>query len=295
MTFLSLITNQSFRRLPRQQLGPLVPRYLTSSNTILSTPAQAGRRAEELAEQLEKAPSDIDTLLSHAGVPKGIPNVPLAPPLAFASTYTRPSEGPYNEGDIIYSRMDNPTRRLLESTIYQLECSSPLDASIHPDDYPGMTSAFASGMMAASSIILAHQNNPLTVLLAEDVYHGVATVLVDVFQGRFGVQVQRVNMLDENSLEKELAQLASTQRQGSVIVWLETPSNPRCDVIDLAGVCQVVERCRKLNDNMSITTVTDSTLAPPTIQQPLQVSDTAVCSFQWSYRISIHLVLFSRT
>ena len=62
--------------------------------------------------------------------------------------------------------MDNPTRLLLEKEMARLECHGrQVDADI-------VSCAFASGMMAASSIVLAHQA-PLTVLLPQDLYHGV--------------------------------------------------------------------------------------------------------------------------
>ena len=63
----------------------------------------------------------MDTLLAHAGVnanKKSYQNTALSPPLEFATTFTRPAEGPYEEGDAIYSRLDNPTRLLLEETIF---------------------------------------------------------------------------------------------------------------------------------------------------------------------------------
>jgi hypothetical protein len=73
------------------------------------TPGDAGIRAEELAKISSSSNSgSMDTLLAHAGVREvsasHYRNTPLSPPLDFATTYTRPAEGPYQPGDAIYSR-----------------------------------------------------------------------------------------------------------------------------------------------------------------------------------------------
>jgi cystathionine gamma-synthase len=229
------------------------------------TPEEAGRRAEKLALQstVGTNKTSLDTLLAHAGLSKTA-NAPMSPPLHMATTYTRPADGPYKEGDSIYSRADNPTRLLLETEIAQLEC--------HGRDLPSADSAsatccaFSSGMMAASSIILAH-SAPVKVLLPKDLYHGVPTVLHEVFS-RFQVSVEPVNMVTNVfDLEKKLAQVV----EGSdIIVWMETPSNPLCQIVDVATICQVVEAYRN-ETGRAVTTVVDSTLAPPTLTQPLHL------------------------
>lgn len=311
---------------------------------MITTPAQAGKRAQELANITSISPPpinssdsssvfpslqslDMDTVLAHAGVQSssgqtsssGVKggdesdlhkprNLPLAPPLEFATTYTRPAEGPYAEGDSVYSRADNPTRLLLEQAVSRLEChnismkgDSNMDGEgtdnndIILSRESATTCAFASGMMAASSVILAH-TMPITVLLPQDLYHGVSTVLTDVFQERFGIQIKYVDMVEVadqqhddkggqlTTLEKELRETLLVHHQeegggeaGSVIVWMETPSNPCCHVLDMASICDMVNRVRVEQSSSSsnnaattITTIVDSTLAPPVIQQPLE-------------------------
>lgn len=273
-----------------------------------SNPGEAGKRAAELlvAEKMqqrqqqsssssERVAQDSmrqqqDTFLAHAGVASSPysshANISLAPSLEFATTYTRPAHGAYHPDDAVYTRIDNPTRVLLERTVGQLECSSS-DSSVHGSNYQeGMTCAFASGMMAASSIVLAHKT-PMTILLPQDLYHGVSTVMVDVFQARFGVTVKHVDLHRENlePLEEALDAAVSNfytsssnrSAGGSILVWMETPSNPRIHVVDIKAVCDIVNRVRQKLDGQSssldLTTVVDSTMAPPVIQQPFQVSD----------------------
>jgi cystathionine gamma-synthase len=147
-------------------------------------------------------------------------------------------------------------------------------------DHDKTTCAFASGMMAASSIVLAHKM-PLTVILPADLYHGVSTVMADVFEARFGVTVKTIDLhTDDNSqqLLSELQNIVSNNNNnnnsGDVIVWQESPSNPKLHVSDIAQICELVNSVRATSSTTNcsnITTVVDSTMAPPVIQQPLHL------------------------
>ena len=135
------------------------------------SPEEAGKKAEALAQQRASTsplPHRLQTLLAHAGVTPG-ENAALSPALEMATTYVRPAAGPYQTGDSIYTRCDNPTRMLLEREVERLECRGRAMPEINKSCY---SFAFSSGMMAASSIILAHEA-PLTVILHKDLYHGV--------------------------------------------------------------------------------------------------------------------------
>lgn len=220
------------------------------------TPAEAGRRAEELAEAVKETSKSIDTRLAHSGIRPG-PNAALSPPLHFATTYTRPSDGEYLEGDAIYSRHDNPTRLMLEREMAVLECTTGDSSVSNTDDV--VSCAFSSGMMAASAIVLAHRA-PLHVILPTDLYHGVPTVLRDVFS-RFQVVTESVHLQDPLALEEALVNIPVGS---DVIVWMETPSNPLCHVIDIEEICSTARRIRG-----DATLVVDSTLAPPVLTQPL--------------------------
>ena len=215
--------------------------------------SDAGRRAQELARQRHKKPVDMNTLLAHSGIVSDGHNDPLAPPMHMSTTFTRPADGIFSESDAIYSRMHNHTRLLLEREVGRLECYGREHDEV-------ICCAFASGMMAASGIILAHDaRSSLRVLLPRDCYHGVSSVCYDVFT-RFGVVVERVDMRDTAALEATLK-----QSDTDTIVWIETPSNPMCDVLDIQSTCDLVRK----DSSAPVTIVVDSTLAPPTIQQPL--------------------------
>jgi cystathionine gamma-synthase len=266
----------------------------SSSAPVVATPGEMGRRAEILARQQIHQPTtpSMETILSHSGIVQSFDsstddtavvrrNEPLAPPLHLATTYTRPSDGQYRDDlDAIYTREDNPTRLLLERDIARLETHGggiyPLDDDdddnkLDDDTTTATTTtttcaAFASGMMAVSSIVLAHQA-PLHVIVPLDLYHGVPTVLLDVFS-RFQVSVERVNFSTPLQLEAAVDKAVVVDSK-NVIVWIETPSNPLNHVIDIASTCQRVRRSNRAAEAV-VTVVVDSTLAPPTVTQPLR-------------------------
>jgi cystathionine beta-lyase/cystathionine gamma-synthase len=234
------------------------PCYQCFSTSTL-TPEEAGRKAERLAASLhEKESQSLSTLLAHAGMEK-IPNAPMAPPLHLATTYTRPSDGLYRDSDSKYARMDNPTRVLLEKTIFELECVGlDVDEEIEPTTF-----AFSSGMMAVTSIILAHQS-PVTFLVPKDLYHGVPSVLVKVFS-RHNVTIRPVDM---SQVSEVTDAISNAGLDSDVIVWMETPSNPLCQIVDIKAICDAVGSITSHN----VTTVVDVTMASPVLTRPLEVS-----------------------
>lgn len=232
-------------------------------------PGAAGQAAFDLSQNTldtSQKPS-LATLLAHAGVDSPQPNAPMSPPLNLATTYTRPPDGAYDDGDFHYARMDNPTRLLLEQTVGNLECHG--DEREYNDIVTSC--AFASGMAGVSSLVMSHKA-PVTVLLPTDLYHGVPTVLADVMD-RFNVKYQKVDFSDESLLEKALSN--ASESNNNVIVWIETPSNPKCQVIDIEAICNLVDTFRSSSQSY-ITTVVDSTAAPPCITQPLRLGADAV-------------------
>jgi cystathionine gamma-synthase len=242
-------------------------------------PCAAGAASYALSEKLAKehgsVVASISTILSHAGLPMSHDskyNQPLSPPINLATTYERPPDGNYAEDGWIYSRESNPTRKLLEDVMGQLETTSATemsndDSCKHADGY-----AFSSGMAAIASLLLAHKS-PVKVLIPTDVYHGLLTQFAKVLSDH-GVLHSSVDMTNcealKSCIEKEMSTDAG--RYGSLIVWMETPSNPLCQVIDIKTICDMVEEIRQSTDGkFRITTVVDSTWAPPFISQPLKL------------------------
>lgn len=231
------------------------------------TPDEAGQKAQVLAMTEAAANSDsssspsISTLLAHAGI-KNTHNAPMSPPLHLATTHTRPADGIYLSSDSKYGRMDNETRLLLEKTVNQLECVGLGNDST---DEPTASFAFSSGMMACTALILAH-SAPIAVMVPDDIYHGVPTVLHNVFE-RHNVGVMQVDMSRESKI---LEAIERTGTDKDIIVWIEVPTNPKIKVFDIQGICQAVDSIRA--ERRNITTVVDVTMVSPVITRPLEVS-----------------------
>lgn len=232
----------------------------------------------------------LDTILAHAGlsmVQANSQNEPLCPPIHFETTYTRPSSGDYNsvqEGGKgwIYARMGNPTRKLLQDVLTNLELAS-LDAlhtsKGHDEDISNsndaITCAFSSGMAAFSSIILALSHQPLHIVLPDDIYHGVPTQLKTIFVDK-GITYSSVDMTKLDNIKEKVHGLiygskSSNNRNGNILIWMESPSNPLCKVTDIHGVCEWVKSIRS-EEHVDIVTAVDSTWAPPCITQPVRLS-----------------------
>ena len=236
------------------------------------TSDEAGRRSNELLRTSISKNNDsqtLPTLLAHAGM-ESYHNAPMSPPLHLATTHTRPPDGIYLDTDSKYGRVDNKTRLLLERTVFGIECVGLFDNN---EEQMGATMnkpscfAFSSGMMAVTALILAH-SGPMTVMIPDDVYHGVPTVLHNVFH-RHNVTIQQVNMTSTQEIKTIISKLDETS---DIIVWMETPSNPKCQIYDIQRICNTIDSIKSQRSN-NITTVVDATMVSPVITRPLEVRE----------------------
>ncbi|KAL7497520.1 hypothetical protein ACHAWT_005533 [Skeletonema menzelii] len=257
-----------WQRCSSRQLSSSSSGRRRDNGEISLAPAKAGSLGYQLRKNLDNTKNcnestlSLSTLLSHAGLSStdGMGNAPLSPPLDMATTFERPADGNYGEGGLIYSRSCNPTRKLLEDAIGQLEGS-------HGQIAP--TFAFSSGMAAVASFLLAHK--AVKVLLPEDIYHGVPTQL-HVCLNDHGIVHETVDMTNTCDIRETIEHhIESTNNKddGTLVVWMETPSNPLCQVTDIQSICELVDEVRCQNENVNIVTVVDSTWAPPVITRPL--------------------------
>jgi cystathionine beta-lyase/cystathionine gamma-synthase len=128
---------------------------------------------------------------------------------------------------------------------------------------------FSSGMMGVTSILLAH-SSPLTVLLPDDVYHCIRTLLHEVFH-RHHVHVRPADMRNPKSV---VDAIAAADPSHDVIVWMESPSNPKCHVLDIQSICEAVHSMvSTTTHNRKVTTVVDGTMSSPILTRPLEVRE----------------------
>lgn len=172
-----------------------------------------------------------ETVAVVAGRPDRAPGAPLNAPLVPASTY-------HHGGDPTYGRDGNPGWAAFEAALGQLEGGSCV--------------AFASGL-AASSAILDELAFGARVVAQRAPYFGVAEQLRDR-DARGQLALVALPELTPAALEATV--------EGAGLVWVESPTNPMLDVVDLAAVIAVARAAGAL-------VVVDNTFATPFGQTPL--------------------------
>lgn len=175
----------------------------------------------------------IETIAVHAGRPTRSPDAPLNPPIVPASTFVA-------GGAMEYARDDAPTTAALEDVLGALD--------------GGIATCFASGMAAANAVM---DIVPMggTVVALSDAYTGVAVRLRELHAvGRIDLRI-----LDATDTDAIIA--ACT---GASLLWLESPTNPMLEVVDLPLVLDAAR-------DAGVMTLVDSTFATPILQRPLEL------------------------
>jgi cystathionine beta-lyase/cystathionine gamma-synthase len=177
----------------------------------------------------------------HAAQPSEPETGSLVAPIFQTSTYEQDSPG--QDKGFNYSRTNNPSRQRLESVLAELE---------------GVNHAavFASGLAAENAVLQAYLRPGDEIVLPTDVYGGTYRILNKVFQP-IGVVVKQIDFSDDTALDS-----AITQR--TKLVWLESPTNPRLLVYDIAAI-------GRLAHSRGALVVVDNTFATPYFQQPFEL------------------------
>lgn len=186
----------------------------------------------------------FETKAVHAGREIDPTTGAVTTPIHLSTTYERSADGSYTDG-FMYSRGDNPNRRSLE------ECLTSLENGCDCVTY-------ASGMAAISSVIEAlPEEKPKRIVMADDMYFGVRTMLMETDIGR-RYDIVTVDMTDLD-IVKSTIESAPTG-----LVWMETPSNPQIKIIDIKAVADMAKQAGAYS-------VIDNTAATPVLQQPLSL------------------------
>jgi cystathionine gamma-synthase len=180
----------------------------------------------------------------HAGLDPDPAYGSVIPPIHQTSTYVQVAPGDFVE-DYDYARSANPTRTALERALGELE--------------GGLASCFASGMAATHALLTAHCKAGDHVVLPRDLYGGTYR-LVDKVLTRFGLVYDMVDQTDLDALERVV-------RPETRLIWVETPTNPLLNVVDIEGVVA--------RSGEALVAV-DNTFATPVVQRPLEVGADAV-------------------
>ena len=162
-------------------------------------------------------------------------------PIYATSTYTQAAPGEHKGYE--YSRSGNPTRAALETCLAALEGG---DRGL----------AFASGLAASTAIFGALLRPGDEVVANADLYGGTFRLLEKVFKP-WGLTAKYV----DDPTPEGFAAVVSAKTK---LVWVESPTNPLLQVIDIAAVADVAKKA-------GATFVVDNTFASPYLQQPLKL------------------------
>ncbi|WP_394748327.1 cystathionine gamma-synthase [Spongiimicrobium salis] len=164
----------------------------------------------------------------------------VMPPIYQTSTYAQSTPGGHQGFE--YSRSANPTRTALENAL----------ASIENGNY-GL--AFASGLAAMDAVIkLLHPGDE--VISTNDLYGGSYRIFKKIFE-KYGIRFHFVGM-------QNVADIAEKITAKTKLIWVETPTNPMMNIIDIAAVATLAKQHH-------IILAVDNTFATPYLQQPLDL------------------------
>jgi len=181
---------------------------------------------------------NFKTLSVHAGHdPKAYLGA-VMPPIFQTSTFA--FKGVSEPGPYDYSRSGNPTRKALEDCLATLEGGT-------------RGFVFATGMAAVTTAAML-LNAGDRIVVHSDLYGGTYRLLTTVTNNK-GIEPEFVDLRNAKALEAALA-------KGAKAVWIETPTNPLMNLVDLAAVARMAKAHGAL-------TICDNTFLSPYFQNPL--------------------------
>jgi len=180
----------------------------------------------------------FETRAIHAGQAPDPTTGAIITPLFLTSTYAHSAPGVHQGYD--YTRSGNPTRRAFEDCVANLEGAR-------------FGFAMASGSVGTATIthLLSAGDH---VVACDDMYGGTYRLFERVFKQQ-GIEFSYVDMTDPDNLAKAM-------RVNTMLVWVETPSNPLMKVVDIAKAAEVAHAHGAL-------LAVDNTFMSPYFQRPM--------------------------
>nr|WP_081698981.1 PLP-dependent aspartate aminotransferase family protein [Caldanaerobacter subterraneus] len=196
----------------------------------------------------------FDTKAIHGEELKKNPKNALNPPIFQTTTFVFEDLDhvekvmSFESSDYVYTRGNNPTLRLFENRMADLE-------------YGKGAVAFSSGMAAISSVLFSLLR-PNDKVLAHKTLYGSSYNVITNLLPKYGVKYK---LIDMTSLEELKESLDDTVK----VIYFETPSNPDLSIID-------IEEVSKIAHQRGIKVVVDNTFATPYFQNPLLLGSDVV-------------------
>lgn len=198
---------------------------------------------------MEKPSVNLETAIIHKGYDSKQHHDSLATPLYQTSTFSfsTAEEGEDRfagtcEGNI-YSRLGNPTVRVLEERMAELESG-------------GGALAFGSGMASVSAILIHLTKSGDHVLCSRGIY-GCTFGLLEMMEEKYAISHDLVSMTTEEEIESAI-------RPETVCLYIETPINPTMELVNLEAAVNVAKK-------HGLRVVVDNTFSSPYLQNPLQL------------------------
>ena len=182
----------------------------------------------------------FESKVVHAGVRPDPGSGAVMTPIYQTSTYAQNDVGQHKGYE--YSRTDNPTRSALQEAMAILEGGS-------------YALAFSSGM-AAIDALLRLLGPGDHVVCGNDLYGGTHRLFDKVLSG-FGLNFSFIDTTNIN-------EIAAVVRESTKLIWLETPTNPLLQIVDIRAVATMTKE-------KGIWLGVDNTFASPALQQPLDM------------------------
>lgn len=185
------------------------------------------------------------TWMVAAGRGEATDSAPVNPPIAVSSTFR--SQGAFGAGDRVYGRMTNPGWDPFEEVLAGLEGA----------EVPAVL--FSSGMAAISAAVQAVAAEGSRLLVPQVAYN-TSVGLFDDLEARGRYRVDRLDFTDTDAVLAALG--AQGDRPAASLIWLESPSNPMLEVLDLPRILEAARAAGTV-------TVVDNTFATPLGSRPL--------------------------
>jgi len=164
----------------------------------------------------------------------------VMPPIYQTSTYAQTSPGVHKGYE--YSRTANPTRTAVENAF----------ASIENGKF-GL--AFGSGLAAIDCVVKLLSPGD-EVISTNDLYGGSYRIFTKIFEN-YGIKFHFIGMENADNIEHYISEKTK-------LIWVETPTNPMMNIIDIAAVSAVAKKHQ-------ILLAVDNTFATPYLQNPLDL------------------------
>ncbi|WP_341654624.1 PLP-dependent aspartate aminotransferase family protein [Blattabacterium cuenoti] len=170
----------------------------------------------------------------------------ISTPIYQTSTYVQEAPGVHKGFD--YTRTNNPTRKILEDLITNLE-------------YGYASLAFSSGLASVDAVLKLLKCGD-EIVAVDDIYGGTFRLL-NLYK-KLGIDTKFVDTTD---IEKTISVISDNTK----LVWLESPTNPTLKISDIELISK-----KSKKKNPTILVVVDNTFASPAIQNPLKLGSDIV-------------------